>query len=316
MRPQATPSLADDASEFAALVEALWSGDTGAGRVIASTDVEAALVSAGVAPAFHFTGGSSAARIPFVEREWDGGRLFFLSNPGAAGETIEARFRVTGKVPELWDSVTGTSSPVSYLVEGGETVIPLTLASDDSIFVVFREDSTATGAAVAEPGVAVAASITSPWTVSFQEGRRGPATMQMSELVRWDESADPALRYFSGVASYANSFTAPRGWARANRCGSIWARFTISPKSGSTASGQEGLWRAPWRIDVGALAHSGSNTHRNSRGQSLGQPAGRRCKSARGGAGNLHRPADLRPRCPLASIGPGGAGQATHQRVN
>lgn len=258
-RPIATPSLADDDARFAALAAELWGGDTGAGRVIAADNPDAALAGIGVAPAFRFTGGSRGARIPFVEREFDGGRLFFLSNPGTATERITARFRVTGKLPELWDSVTGEVRPVSFRVENGETVVDLSLSSDDSIFVVFREDSIAASADVPDPVPVPAATIATPWTVSFQEGRRGPATMQMNDLVRWDEAADPALRYFSGVATYANSFAAPADWSPGEP---LWIDLgEVHDLAEVWVNGQRagGLWRAPWRIDVGNLTRAGDN---------------------------------------------------------
>lgn len=264
-KPAASPSLADDTARFTALADALWSGDTGAGRVIDARDADAALAGIGVAPAFRFTGGSAGARIPFLEREWsiDGGatgRLFFLSNPGAMGESIEARFRATGLVPELWDAVSGNARPLSYRVEGGETVVSLRLESDDSLFVVFRQATTALSATVAEPVVAPAANITSPWTVSFQEGRRGPTTFSTTQLGRWDQSADPALRYFSGIATYANAFTVPAGWAAGEP---LWLDLgEVYDVAEVWVNGQRagGLWRAPYRIDIGALAHAGSNS--------------------------------------------------------
>jgi len=260
MRPKATPSLADNQDDFAALANALWSGDTGAGQVIASDDVEAALAQMGIAPAFRFTGATPSARIPFVEREWEGGRLFFLSNPGADAENINAHFRVTGKRPELWDSVSGETRAVSYRIEDGETIIPMELASDDSIFVLFREDNVAASADVPVANPVLAANVTGEWTVSFQEGRRGPDAMTMPELVRWDESDDLALRYFSGVATYANSFETPRSW----RAGEpLWIDLgEVHDLAEIWINGQRagGLWRAPWRLDVGALAKGGSNT--------------------------------------------------------
>lgn len=264
-KPEATPSLADDATRFAALADALWSGDTGAGRVIDARDAGAALAGIGVAPAFRFTGASADARIPFLEREWPEagggtGRLFFLSNPGATGESIEARFRATGMVPELWDAVSGTSRPLSYRVEGGETVVSLRLESDDSLFVVFRQPTTALSATVAEPVLAATEGITMPWTVSFEEGRRGPATFSMAQLVRWDEAADPALRYFSGVATYTNSFAAPGGWTAGDP---LWLDLgEVYDLAEVWINGQRagGLWRAPYRIDVGALAQAGANS--------------------------------------------------------
>src|SRR4029079_5796186 len=56
--PLGSPSLADDALQFKALVQRLWPGSAatsiGKGRVIASRDVDAALASIGLTPAFDY----------------------------------------------------------------------------------------------------------------------------------------------------------------------------------------------------------------------------------------------------------------------
>ena len=97
----------------------------------------------GVRPAFTFSGGQADSRIPFLHRRLADGDSYFLVNQLDRTETIEARFRVTGKAPELWNAETGKAQPVSYRIEGGETIVPLTLQADDSVHVVFRKPATA-----------------------------------------------------------------------------------------------------------------------------------------------------------------------------
>lgn len=54
-------------------------------------------------------------------------------------EFVNCKFRVTGKVPELWNPQTGDIRPVlNYYEENGTTVIPLHFNPEGSIFVVFR----------------------------------------------------------------------------------------------------------------------------------------------------------------------------------
>ncbi|WP_189541552.1 glycosyl hydrolase [Novosphingobium arvoryzae] len=259
-KPTGTPSHADDAAEFTALADALWGGDSGAGRVLPTADIDSALASVGIAPGLRVEGASAGARIPFVEREFDGGRLFFLSNPGAQAEAITARFRVMGKRPELWNAETGTARPLAYRTEGSETAVPLTLAPDDAVFVVFRDAATQPALDLPAAQPVMAGTIAGPWTVSFQPGRGAPARAVLDNLSALEDSDVPGIRYFSGVASYANTFTAPRGWqpgqplwldlGEARDVAEVWVN---GRKVG-------GLWRAPWRIDVGAAARKGANT--------------------------------------------------------
>ena len=57
-------------------------------------------------------------------------------------EQVECSFRVSGKVPQLWDPLTGEIKPVIlYREENGRTIVPLHLAPEQSMFVVFVEEA-------------------------------------------------------------------------------------------------------------------------------------------------------------------------------
>jgi hypothetical protein len=88
LAPEGTPSLSDkDMADYKALVARLWpaGGDAtvGKGRVIASSDVEAALAKAGVASDFRMTGGAADAEVPFLHRRWAGDSYFLVNRKNA-----------------------------------------------------------------------------------------------------------------------------------------------------------------------------------------------------------------------------------------
>jgi hypothetical protein len=264
MKPEGDPSLVGNAAEYAALTAKLWKGgevtQVGKGRVIASTDIEAALASIGVAPDFRFTGGQDGAAIPFVHRKLADGDSYFLVNQQDRAETIEAHFRVTGKAPELWRAETGKSEPVSYRMEGGETIVPLTLAAGEAIHIVFRKSAGATSLTVDTPAPATLGRIEGPWQVSFQQGRGAPAKTTLASLAPLDQNSDPRIKYFSGIATYARDFTTPKGWTQGQP---LWldlgeareiAEVSVNGKLAGYA------WHAPYRVDIGAVAKPGKNT--------------------------------------------------------
>ena len=267
LAPEGTPSLAGDAAEYSALVAKLWPGGAeakvGAGRVIASTDIEAALRSVGVAPDFSFSGGGAGAEIPFVHRKLPakdgGGDSYFLVNRKDRAEAIEAHFAVTGKAPELWRAETGKSEPVGYRIENGETIVPLSLLSEEAVHIVFRKPATAQTLTVAAPALAAPVMLDGPWTVAFQPGRSAPATATMATLAPLNENADPGIKYFSGFATYTKSFAAPAGWKPGQH---VWldlgeVRELAEVTVNGTAVGA--VWHAPFRLDIGAALRQGSN---------------------------------------------------------
>jgi hypothetical protein len=103
----------------------------------------------GLAKDFRATG--LTQNIPFVHRQLPHGDLYFLVNPGTTPLVFDGHFRVTGKAPEIWDAVTGSKRPASYRQEASETVMPLNLAAEQSLFVLFRHDTTRSARTVSSP---------------------------------------------------------------------------------------------------------------------------------------------------------------------
>jgi alpha-L-rhamnosidase len=263
LAPGGDPGLGTDPAEYAALVAKLWPGTdqarVGKGRVIASKSVEAALASAGLAPDFRYSGGKDGHDIPFLHRKLADGDSYFLVNRKQHAETVEARFRVTGKAPELWNAETGKSSPVSYRIEGGETVVPLTLEAEKSIFVVFRKPAAAPSLTVAARNYAPAAALEGSWTVRFQPGRAAPAEAVLPALGSLSSHSDPAIKYFSGMATYVKDVAAPKGWKPGRAVlldlGEVneLAEVTVNGKVVGT------VWQAPYTIDIGPALKKGKN---------------------------------------------------------
>ena len=262
--PKGSPALIGDASEYRALVEKLWPGGemakVGKGRVIASTDIEAALERIGVNPQFYYSGGEADSAIPFVYRRLLDGDSFFTVNQKDRTETIEARFRVTGRVPELWRVETGKREAVSYRIENGETLVPLTLRADESVHVVFRKPAVADAMDVARSEPIEVVQLDGPWSVSFQPGRGAPAAAEFAKLEPLDEHAEPGIRYYSGIATYTKEFAAPESWQPGQP---LWldlgeAREVAEVIVNGSRAGY--AWHAPYRVDIGAVAKKGRNT--------------------------------------------------------
>ena len=91
-------------------------------------------------------------------------------------------------------------------------------------------------------------------------GRPGrPCDRGASPAGPLDQNPDPAIKYFSGIATYTRDFIAPRGWAPGRP---LWldlgdvheiARVTVNGQPAGSA------WHAPFRLDIGATARKGRN---------------------------------------------------------
>ncbi len=129
----------------------------GKGRVIFGKDVNTVLQQMKILPDVSFTSTQPNTGLDYIHRAGNGMDIYFVMNRfGRKGindfefryvtslpdryEQVECAFRVTGKVPELWDPLTGKIKEiVTYREEGGQTFIPLSFEPEGSQFIVFKK---------------------------------------------------------------------------------------------------------------------------------------------------------------------------------
>lgn len=220
-RPTGSPSLADDAAQFNDLATRLWGDldgrvltrhDVGKGHVFSGLTVESVLDTLGVGKDVDVASAVPGMDVRFAHRHLDNGELYFLTNQSPASGAVTARLRVAGRVPELWHADTGKREAVSYAIHDGVTDVALTLAPYEAAFVVLRD--TATQTAVSRPSLVdhELARFDGGWSVAFPAGHGVPAkTITLPTLASWTAQTDPALRYFSGIATYSRQIAVPRG---------------------------------------------------------------------------------------------------------
>ena len=261
--PQSSPSLKDDKASFDMLVRRLWSGQPvtriGQGAVIASSHIEAALSSLGVDSDFSYTKPQPDSELLFIHRRLADGEVYFISNRQDRAEHVEASFRVTGRAPEIWRADSGAAESVSYRIEGGETIVPLDMDAEESFFVVFRTPTTTTAASIHQPRWVPATTLDGAWDVTLQPKRGNPTVHKISALGSLSEQTEPSVKYFSGTASYTQSFVLPKGTQPKSpllldlgKVGDL-AEVTVNGTLVGT------VWHAPYRLDIGRALKSGRN---------------------------------------------------------
>ena len=261
--PLSSPSRNHDQSSFDALVQKLWSGEpvtkVGQGRVLASKDVQAALASLSIGPDFAHSKSQVDTEVLFLHRRVGDGDLYFLNSRKNRSEHFEARFRVTGKAPEIWRADSGVVEPVSYRIEGSETVVPLDMEPEDSFFVVFRTRTSTSSFTVTKPEPMPGATLDGSWDVVLQPKVGNPASIKLDALGSLSDQGDPKVKYFSGVAIYKKSFALPKAARPGSplmldlgQVGDL-AEVRVNGKLAGT------VWHAPYRLDIGKALKGGDN---------------------------------------------------------
>ena len=271
-RPEESPSLADDSTEFRDLANELW-GKVPAnpgkphrckkGHVYAGMIPAQALASLHVTKDFSFSGAGNA-QVLFVHRLLAGGDIYFVDSRADHAIDFTATFRVTGRAPELWEPATGQVQPVSYRIGNTSTAIPLHLEAYGTVFVVFRRPATVPALQLPEQHETSVTSLDDAlnhdWSVSFQPGRGAPEAASFDQLRSWSESPDYGIRYFSGTATYSKSIEIPASvLAHGAR---LWLDLgAVHELAAVAVNGQYlgVLWKTPYKVEITNAVHAGSN---------------------------------------------------------
>lgn len=109
----------------------------GRGRVVWGKELSRVLADMSLPPDFETNTKEPAIR--FLHRSTGEAEIYFVANLGGAFRQIECTFRVSGKLPEIWNPETGSRSiaPI-YFDRDGRTCVPLSLKPKESVFVIFQ----------------------------------------------------------------------------------------------------------------------------------------------------------------------------------
>jgi hypothetical protein len=136
-RPPGPYGLEDDLAEFTALADQLWGSShpdstgehfLGKGRVVWGKSVLQFFHDDSVPPDFECSGVSPQGVIDWIHRKMAAGDIYFVSSRWQPVEQVECTFRVSGKIPELWDPVTGNIREAgAFRQTNGCTIRPVRL---------------------------------------------------------------------------------------------------------------------------------------------------------------------------------------------
>jgi hypothetical protein len=207
--------------------------------------------------------GQPAPDVLWTHRRLPDADIYFISNQQDSTRIINLSFRIAGKVPELWDPVTGDiHTAKEWSNQKGRTALPLQLPPSGSMFIVLRKPATVqvqrTGANWQTPEVVQ--TLYGSWQVAFNKNNGGPAQpVTFSTLQDWSKHADSAVRYYSGTAVYSKTFN----WQGAGKNNRVWlylgkvaniAEVKVNGVNCGVA------WTAPYRVNITKALRNGVNT--------------------------------------------------------
>jgi len=267
---------AEGRETFQKLADGLWgrgNPDKGAkgtrkvglGRVAWGMPARELLAAHGVMPdvAMTLEDGNTTPGMDWIHYRIGDAEVYFLAELSGRAESLDATFRVDGRIPELWDAVDGsTGEATTFEFVEGCTKVPLRFDPYDSVFVVFRKAaSSGQNGGPNFPTWHQRQRISGPWDVTFDAKWGGPERpVRFDILTSWSDHSDPGIKYYSGAAVYRTTFKLDRDPADkplAIELGQVKdigiAKVTVN----GTCLGV--VWRPPFRVDVTKAVKPGEN---------------------------------------------------------
>ncbi|MCM1021864.1 MAG: glycosyl hydrolase [Muribaculum sp.] len=183
--------------------------------------------------------------------------FYFVSNRTEESVTSKCTFRVSGKQPQLWNPMDGsTRNLTSFNDNGTTTEIALEFEPFESYFIVFAGKPVNTGAPNFPTKVDMQ-TIDGEWQIAFDTKWGGPESVVADTLFDWSKSEDEGIRYYSGTAVYNTTFNVdkPEDGNVVLSLGNVknMAKVIVNGKDVGI------VWCKPWQIDITDALQQGEN---------------------------------------------------------
>lgn len=280
------------------IVDILWGNKNepvidrivGKGKVIYGKSINQILAEKNVKPDLKIESGNSDLSLDFIHRRDNNTDIYYLANLKEKSDCATLSFRVSGKIPQIWNSVDGTVVDQRVYVDDGERIhIPCSFDPFESLFIVFKEAKEKRPSVVSvmgpdgdkscffeKPGKyklhysdgkgknivihpAYCKTIDTSWRVSFSTEMGGPDDVEFAKLISWPDSDNPGIKYYAGTASYLNTFVVKNKIKEGSKVildlGELYnvAEIILNGHNLGTC------WMKPFRKDISEYVKQGSN---------------------------------------------------------
>jgi hypothetical protein len=198
--------------------------------------------------------------IAWAHRRTGNADIYFISNQLNREQKAHISFHVKGKDLVMLDPVTGKRA-YQYFIrnEGGRSHVEFTLEANQSLFFLFDGKQDPNKMVPFIPPVSKIIPVKAKWNLSFDPKFGGPSgTLTIDELKSWTSFPDSSIKFYSGAASYKNSFT----WNESDKKKTLWLQidsiYNIATiKINDIDCGT--LWTPPYLLDITKALKQGEN---------------------------------------------------------
>jgi hypothetical protein len=204
--------------------------------------------------------GMRADEIAWTHRRGNDFDIYFISNQEDSARVVNLSLRITGRIPELWNPVTGEISIAkNWQMENGRTHLPVQLDRNGSLFIVLQQSTSLqqnnSGKNWRE--FKLVSEIDETWTVKFDEQYGGPKnSLLFDKLTDWSQDKDLSVRYYSGTSVYSKKIklaaTDQKLFLDLGEVRNIAEVFVNGIPCGIA-------WTYPYRVDISKAVKPGDN---------------------------------------------------------
>jgi hypothetical protein len=200
-----------------------------------------------------------ASSIAYTHRKLADADVYLISNQEATEKHLKLALRVTGKIPEIWNPVTGEMKVLhDWSVIGGKTQLNCFLPENGSVFVIFRQPTKlpeGEGESMRIGGIDFID--LNDWQLHFDTTFGGPTQpYQLNNLINLATVDNPQIKYYSGTIVYKNSFYFNRKREALLKLSDVYNLATVKVNGIDCGT----IWTKPYELDISNAVKEGVNT--------------------------------------------------------
>lgn len=136
----------------------------------------------------------------------NGTDIYFISNQEKKSHNLICNFRISGKLPELWNPMNGniTSASIYEIEDNGRTRVNIKLEPEESMFVIFKDETTELKSnKLCQNNTIHKENLNDDWKVKFQKEYGYNKSVAFDCLYDWSKSENDNIKFYSGTATYS-----------------------------------------------------------------------------------------------------------------